>query len=63
MKKSIWKGAGIDTSTHLSFMCGGGYRAAEVLWDAWVMGLSNVSLFADGWTGWELQGLPTVIGE
>ena len=60
---AMWKDAGIDTSSHLSFMCGGGYRAAEVLWDAWVMGLTDVSLFADGWTGWELQGLPTVIGE
>lgn len=60
---AMWQSAGIDTNNHLSFMCGGGYRAAEVLWDAWAMGLSNVSLFADGWTGWELQGLPSVIGE
>ena len=48
----MWKEAGIDTSKHLSFMCGGGYRAAEVLWDAKVMGLDNTSLFADGWCGW-----------
>jgi molybdopterin synthase sulfurtransferase len=60
---AMWKDAGIDTTNHLSFMCGGGYRAAEVLWDAWAMGLTDVSLFADGWTGWELQGLPTVTGE
>jgi thiosulfate/3-mercaptopyruvate sulfurtransferase len=60
---AMWTDAGIDTTKHLSFMCGGGYRAAEVLWDAWVMGLTDVSLFADGWTGWELQGLPTVTGE
>jgi len=60
---TMWEDAGIDTAKHLSFMCGGGYRAAEVLWDAWVMGLNDVSLFADGWTGWELQGLPTVTGE
>ena len=60
---AMWEGAGIDVTKHLSFMCGGGYRAAEVLWDAWVMGLADVSLFADGWTGWELQGLPTTTGE
>ena len=60
---AMWQSAGIDSGKHLSFMCGGGYRAAEVLWDAWVMGLTNVSLFADGWTGWELQGLPSVTGE
>ena len=60
---AMWTDAGIDSAKHLSFMCGGGYRAAEVLWDAWAMGLTDVSLFADGWTGWELQGLPTVTGE
>ena len=60
---AMWADAGIDSGKHLSFMCGGGYRAAEVLWDAWAMGLTDVSLFADGWTGWELQGLPTVTGE
>lgn len=52
----MWKGAGIDTAKHLSFYCGGGYRAAEVLWSANVMGLDDVSLFADGWCGWAAAG-------
>lgn len=60
---SMWKTAGIDTSRHLSFMCGGGYRAAEVLWDSKVMGLNNTSLFADGWCGWSAAGLPYISGE
>lgn len=59
----MWQGAGIDTGKHLSFYCGGGYRAAEVLWHAKVMGLENVSLFADGWCGWALAGLDYVTGE
>lgn len=57
---TMWKEVGIDTAKHLSFYCGGGYRAAEVLWDAKVMGLDNVSLFADGWCGWAAAGLESV---
>jgi len=60
---AMWKDAGIDTSKHLSFYCGGGYRAAEVLWDARVMGLTNTSLFADGWCGWAAAGLDYVTGK
>lgn len=60
---AMWKEAGIETDKHLSFYCGGGYRAAEVLWDAKVMGLDNVSLFADGWCGWAAAGLDFVTGE
>ena len=49
---AIWKKSGIDTRKHLSFMCGGGWRAAEVLTFANVMGLTNTSLYSDGWIGW-----------
>lgn len=49
---ALWKRAGIRTDKHLSFMCGGGWRAAEVLTFARVMGLPNTSLFSDGWIGW-----------
>lgn len=49
---SLWKRAGIRTDKHLSFMCGGGWRAAEVLTFARVIGLPNTSLFSDGWIGW-----------
>ncbi len=48
---------GIDTNTHMAFMCGGGWRAAEVLWDAKVMGLDNTSLYSDGWCGWSNDGM------
>lgn len=60
---AMWQEAGIDTGKHLSFYCGGGYRASEVLWDAKVMGFENTSLFADGWCGWALAGLESVKGE
>ena len=49
---ALWKRAGISTDKHLSFMCGGGWRAAEVLTFARVIGLSNTSLYSDGWIGW-----------
>ncbi|MFV0441910.1 MAG: sulfurtransferase [Lachnospirales bacterium] len=47
---------GIDINSHLSFYCGGGYRASEAVWDMKVMGYDDVSLFADGWMGWILAG-------
>jgi len=50
--QALWKQSGIDTQNHLSFLCGGGWRAAEVLTIAHVMGLENTSLYSDGWIGW-----------
>ena len=50
--RGLWEKSGIDIEKHLSFMCGSGWRAAEVLTFAQVMGLSNVSLYSDGWIGW-----------
>jgi len=49
---AMWQEQGIDTNKHLSFMCGSGWRAAEVLFYAQVMGLENTSLYSDGWIGW-----------
>ncbi len=50
--RELWRQSKIDTQKHLAFMCGGGWRAAEVLTFANVMGLSNTSLYSDGWIGW-----------
>ena len=49
---ALWNEQGIDTNNHLSFMCGSGWRAAEVLTYANVMGYMNTSLYSDGWIGW-----------
>jgi len=49
---ALWKGRGIDTATHLSFMCGSGWRVAEIYYDADVMGLKDIGIFSDGWIGW-----------
>ena len=49
---ALWKRSGIATDRHLSFMCGGGWRAAEVLTFAQVLGLPRTSLYSDGWIGW-----------
>lgn len=50
--QALWKQAGINTDKHLSFMCGSGWRAAEVLTFAHVMGIPKASLYSDGWIGW-----------
>lgn len=50
--KSLWDKAGIDTNKELIFMCGSGWRAAEVLTYANVMGYENTKLYSDGWIGW-----------
>lgn len=50
--KALWDKAGIDTNKKLIFMCGSGWRAAEVLTYANVMGYDNSALYSDGWIGW-----------
>ncbi|MGL6104848.1 rhodanese-like domain-containing protein [Romboutsia sp.] len=49
---ALWKSSDINTDNHLAFMCGSGWRAAEVLTYANVMGFDNTSLYSDGWMGW-----------
>ena len=63
--KALWKDAGIDTNKHLMFMCGSGWRAAEVLTYANVIDfLINASLYSDGWIGWSNDtSNPTETGE
>ena len=62
--KALWKDARIDTNKHLMFMCGSGWRAAEVLTYANVMGFDNTSLYSDGWIGWSNDtSNPTETGE
>lgn len=61
---SMWKDdCKIDLNNHLAFMCGSGWRAAEVYWDAMVMGLDNTSLYSDGWIAWSNEGNPYITGD
>lgn len=60
---SMWESCGVDTSKHLSFMCGSGWRAAEVWFYARAMGLDDTSMFSDGWIGWSNEGYPSETGE
>ena len=48
----LWRRSGIDPDTKVCFMCGGGWRAAEVLTFAQVIGVPHASLYSDGWIGW-----------
>lgn len=60
----LWRGQGIDFNKHLSFMCGSGWRVAEVYTYADVMGLKDISIFSDGWIGWSNNpDNPTISGE
>lgn len=49
---AMWKEWGITPEQRLSFFCGTGWRAAEVLTYADVMGLKNISLYDGGWNEW-----------
>lgn len=59
---ALWRKSGIHASRHLSFLCGGGWRAAEVLTFARVIGIPSTSLYSDGWIGWSNDGNPTETG-
>lgn len=49
---ALWEGQGIDISNRLAFMCGSGWRAAEILYYADAYGIDDVTLYSDGWIGW-----------
>jgi len=49
---AMWKQQGITPDQRLTFFCGSGWRAAEVLTYADVMGLKNISLYSNGWYEW-----------
>ena len=51
----MWAEEGIDPSNNLAFYCGTGWRAAEVLFYADVMGLENISLYDGGWNEWSMD--------
>lgn len=48
----MWKEWGITPEQRLSFFCGTGWRAAEVLIYTDVMGIANISLYDGGWNEW-----------
>lgn len=49
---SLWEEQGIDLSNRLAFMCGSGWRAAEIFYYADVYGIDDITLYSDGWIGW-----------
>jgi 3-mercaptopyruvate sulfurtransferase SseA len=48
----LWKKEGIDINKHLAFMCGSGWRAAEIFYFADTYGLKDIAVYSDGWIGW-----------
>ncbi len=60
---ALWREQGIDTKKHLSFMCGSGWRAAEIFYYADVCGLDDIAIYSDGWIGWSnAPANPTITG-
>lgn len=61
---SMWSGLGIDSNKELTFFCGSGWRAAEVLFYSQVMGLKNNAIYSNGWMEWsENSSNPIEVGE
>lgn len=61
--RSMLTSAGINLDTHLSLMCGSGWRVSQILTYLQVMGLSNASIYSDGWIGWSSDPAnPTITG-
>ena len=58
----LWKQQGVDTSKNLAFMCGSGWRVAEIYYYAGIVGLNHISVFTDGWIGWSNADLPIETG-
>lgn len=59
----FWGEWNIMPENKLSFFCGTGWRAAEVLTYADVMGLQNISLYDPGWNEWSRTNNPIEKGE
>lgn len=61
---AMWKEWDITPDQKMAFYCGTGWRAAEVLIYADVMGLENIALYDGGWYEWSAnQTNPVEIGE
>ncbi|CAH2715607.1 Thiosulfate sulfurtransferase YnjE [Neobacillus rhizosphaerae] len=52
---SMWEKDGINPDKKLAFYCGTGWRAAEVLFYADVLGLKNITLYDGGWNEWSMD--------
>jgi thiosulfate/3-mercaptopyruvate sulfurtransferase len=60
----MWQKDGINLDNQLAFYCGTGWRAAEVLFYADVLGLKNVTLYDGGWNEWSMDSSnPVETGE
>ncbi|MFJ5716214.1 rhodanese-like domain-containing protein [Neobacillus sp. NPDC093127] len=52
---SMWEKDGINMDKELAFYCGTGWRAAEVLFYADVLGVNNITLYDGGWNEWSMD--------
>ncbi|MTI47557.1 MAG: sulfurtransferase [Firmicutes bacterium] len=52
---TMWEEWEITPDKNMAFYCGTGWRAAEVLFYADVMGFENISLYDGGWNEWSVN--------
>lgn len=52
---AMWEKDGVNPDKKLAFYCGTGWRAAEVLFYADVLGLKNIALYDGGWNEWSMN--------
>ncbi|MGB3367508.1 MAG: rhodanese-like domain-containing protein, partial [Acidaminobacteraceae bacterium] len=61
---ALWQANGIDITKHLSFMCGSGWRASEILYYSDVYGVEDAAIYSDGWIGWSTdKSNPIIVGD
>ncbi|WP_071392775.1 rhodanese-like domain-containing protein [Bacillus tuaregi] len=61
---SMWEEEGISPDNQLAFYCGTGWRAAEVLFYADVLGIDKIALYDGGWNEWSMDSSnPVETGE
>lgn len=61
---AMWEKDEIDLDNQLAFYCGTGWRAAEVLFFAKVLGFENTTLYDGGWNEWSMDSSnPVETGE
>lgn len=64
LMKQAWADRGIIEDKQNAFYCGTGWRAAETLLYADLMGWENISLYDGGWYEWSsIEENPTEVGE
>jgi thiosulfate/3-mercaptopyruvate sulfurtransferase len=53
--EEMWRAAGLLDGREIVFYCGSGWRSSLAFLHAWILGISNVRNYSDGWSGWSTR--------